>query len=305
MNCIFIYNPKSGRGKIAEKLPYIVKRLKTKYERVDVYATKAKGDLTKKVGEIAEVYDCIVFSGGDGTFNEVLSGIGGMEKLPLLGYIPGGTANDIAHSLGIPRNDLRRALNVILKGREELLDCMRINGSHYAMYSICAGAFTSAPYTTPQEAKRALGLLAYGLEGIRKNLPFRIFPIKISDEHSSSQAECVFTLIMNSKCVAGWKMNKEGSMCDGVMECAVVKQKPAPNLYNKARAMLALARLFVLGYRFEEDNLVRFKGGRLRFEVPDDVVWNFDGEKGASGSIEVEVLRRKVPLLVPKNNKNI
>ena len=80
MTCIFIYNPNSGRGKIEKKLSYIVKKLKTKYEKVDVYATKAKGDLTQKVREVADKYDCVVFSGGDGSFNEVLRGIGDMEK---------------------------------------------------------------------------------------------------------------------------------------------------------------------------------------------------------------------------------
>lgn len=119
------------------------------------------------------------------------------------------------------------------------------------------------------------------------------------------QTESVFTLIMNSKCVAGLKMNKDASMRDGIMECAVIKQKAKPNLYNKARALLALGSLFVLGYRFREQDIERLQGNKLRIEVPDDVVWNYDGEKGASGSIEVEILSRKVPLLVPKNNKNI
>ena len=277
MKCIFIYNPNSGKGKTAKKLTYIVKKLKKRYASVDVYATKAKGDLTRKVAEVAEQYDCIVFSGGD----------------------------DIAHSLGIPRKNVRKALNVILKGRRELLDCMRINGTQYAMYSISAGAFTSATYTTPQEAKRALGLLAYGLEGIRKNIPFRIFSVDATDGITRVQTESVFTLIMNSKCVAGLKMNKDASMRDGIMECAVIKQKAKPNLYNKARALLALGSLFVLGYRFREQDIERLQGNKLRIEVPDDVVWNYDGEKGASGSIEVEILSRKVPLLVPKNNKNI
>ncbi|MFQ7700516.1 MAG: diacylglycerol/lipid kinase family protein [Christensenellaceae bacterium] len=305
MKCIFIYNPNSGKGKTAKKLTYIVKKLKKRYASVDVYATKAKGDLPRKVAEVAEQYDCIVFSGGDGSFNEVLRGLGDRETLPLLGYIPGGTANDIAHSLGIPRKNVRKALNVILKGRRELLDCMRINGTQYAMYSISAGAFTSATYTTPQEAKRALGLLAYGLEGIRKNIPFRIFSVDATDGITRVQTESVFTLIMNSKCVAGLKMNKDASMRDGIMECAVIKQKAKPNLYNKARALLALGSLFVLGYRFREQDIERLQGNKLRIEVPDDVVWNYDGEKGASGSIEVEILSRKVPLLVPKNNKNI
>lgn len=305
MKCIFIYNPNSGRGRIAKKLPYIVKKLKTKYGQVDVYATKAKGDLTVKVREIAEEYDCIVFSGGDGTFNEVLRGVGDMEKLPLFGYIPGGTANDIAHSLKIPRKSLRGAVNVILKGRKEMLDCMRVNGTDYAMYVVAAGAFTSATYTTRQEEKRALGLLAYGMEGIRKNMRFRVFPVKIGNEAAPIETECVLTLVMNGKCVAGWKMNGEGSMRDGVLEGAVIRQKTRPNLYNKVHALFVLVRLFVFGYRFKERNLVRFGGNKLHIEAPDDVIWNYDGEKGASGNIDIELLSRKVPLIVPKNNKNI
>ena len=94
-------------------------------------------------------------------------------------------------------------------------------------------------------------------------------------------------------------------MCDGVMESAVIKQKAKPNLYNKARALLAIARLFAFGYRFKERNIIRMKGEKLRFEAPEDIVWNYDGERGTSGSIEVELLPKRVPLLVPKNNKNI
>lgn len=305
MKCIFIYNPNSGRGKIAKKLPYIVRKLKSGYAQVDVYATKAKGDLTIKVREFASLYDCIVFSGGDGTFNEILQGVGELDRLPIFGYIPGGTANDVAHSLGIPRRSLRGALGVILKGRREFLDCMRINGREYAMYSVSAGAFTSASYTTPQQAKRALGLLAYGMEGVRKNLPFRVYPVRVTDETSCTETECVFTLIINGKCVAGWKMNRNGSMRDGKAEGAIVRQTAHPNLYNKARALLAIVRLFVFGYRFPEKDIEHFGGKKLRIDVPEDVVWNYDGEKGSAGPIEIEVLPKKFPLLVPKNNKNI
>ena len=305
MKCIFIYNPNSGRGRIAKKLPYIVRRLKEKYERVDVYATKARGDLSSKVREIASEYDCIVFSGGDGTFNEVLQGAGDMDSLPDFGYIPGGTANDVAHSLGIPRRSLRGALNVILRGRRELLDCMCINGRDYAMYSVSAGAFTSASYTTPQEAKKALGLLAYGLEGVRKNFPLRIYPVRISEGENCLQTDCVFTLVMNGKCVAGWKMNRGGSMQDGKAEGAVVRQTAHPSIPGRVRALLSLVRLFVFGYKFPEKGVEHFGGKKFRIEVPDDVVWNYDGERGCSGSVEIEVLPRKFPLIVPENNKNI
>ena len=305
MKCIFLYNPHGGRGRIAKKLPYIIKRLHRKYETVDVYASRAPGDFTAKIREIAGDYDCVVFSGGDGTFNEILQGIGGMEQPPLLGYLPGGTVNDVAHSLGISRNSLRRALKVILDGRCERLDCMLVNDAHYAMYSVSAGAFTSASYTTPQKTKRSLGAMAYGLEGMRKNLLFRVFPIKARTTTAELSGECVFALAMNGRCVAGLRMNPGGSMNDGRLEGVVIRQKKDPNYFNRLRALLTVAKLFLFGYRSRQNNIAHFPGEVIRFEVPDDVVWNFDGERGISGSIEVRVVPNKVPLLVPKNAKRV
>lgn len=305
MKCIFIYNPKSGKGKIQKKLAYIRSRLGEKYETVDVYATKAAGDLTEKIRRVAGDYDCIVFSGGDGTFNEVLQGLGDGEKIPLLGYIPGGTANDVAHSLKIPRKSIRGALNVILRGRKANLDCMRINGEQYAMYSVSAGAFTSATYTTPQQKKKRFGWFAYGAEGLKKNLPFQVFPVEVTGDEGSIKTECVFALAMNGKCVAGVRMNPQGSMADGKLECAVVKQRKNPNAFQRVRAFFSLIGLFLFGYRCKGKNVTKTSGEKLVFNVADDVVWNFDGEKGISGKIEIEVLKGKVPLLVPKNNKNI
>lgn len=305
MKCLFVYNPNSGTGKIKRKLPYIEKRLAEKFDEVDIYATKAKGDLANKMSEVADSYDLIVFSGGDGTFNEVLQGLGDREKLPLLGYIPSGTANDVAHSLGIPRGSVRRALNVILNGRAERLDCMRVNGTQYAMYTVAAGAFTSASYTTPQQQKKSFGMLAYGLEGIKKNIPFRVFPVVIDSETEEIKTETVLTILMNGKCVAGWKMNPNGSMNDGLVECAIVRQRKKPNIFERIRALFVIAKLFAFGYHFKEKYLSRLDGSVIRINVPDDVVWNFDGERGLCGSIEVECLKKRVPLMVPKNNKNI
>ena len=137
MRCVFIYNPVSGRGKIVKKLSYIVSRLQEKYDTVDVYATKEKGDMERAARDAAGKYDAIIFSGGDGSFNEIVQGIGDSPVQPELGYIPSGTVNDIAHTLGIPKG-VRRALKVILTGKNELLDCMKVN-DRYAMYVVAAG----------------------------------------------------------------------------------------------------------------------------------------------------------------------
>jgi len=121
MNCIFIYNPVSGKGRIRKRIKYVVDKLREKYEIVDVYETRACGDMTAAAREAAKKYDAIVFSGGDGSFNEVLQGVASAEIMPELGYIPSGTVNDIAHSLHIPKN-IRRALKVILGGENVMLD---------------------------------------------------------------------------------------------------------------------------------------------------------------------------------------
>lgn len=124
MDCLFLYNPNSGKGKIRKKISYIRRKLEEKYERVDIVETASAKDLETRVREGADCYDVILFSGGDGTFNNVLEGLHGRE-VPL-GYLPSGTTNDIAHSLGIPCN-IKGALKVILEGNTEGVDCMRVN----------------------------------------------------------------------------------------------------------------------------------------------------------------------------------
>ena len=182
---------------------------------------------------------------------------------------------------------------------------MLVNGTRYAMYSVSAGAFTSASYTTPQKNKRSMGALAYGLEGMRKNLLFRVFPIHAASADTELATECVFALVMNGRCVAGLRMNPGGSMNDGLLEGVVIRQEKNPTLPNRLRALLTVATLFIFGYRYKQNNIAHFPSGTIRFEVPDDVVWNFDGERGICGDIEVVVVPRKVRLLVPKRVRKV
>lgn len=304
MNCIFIYNPVSGRGRIRKKIKYIVEKLRTKYEIVDVYETKAGGDMKKAAQEAAKKYDAIIFSGGDGSFNEVLQGVATAENAPELGYIPCGTVNDIAHSLHISKN-IRKALKIILNGENALLDCVKINDS-YAMYVVAAGAFTSATYTTPQKQKKAIGRFAYGVEGIKKNMHFDVFPLEVESDTGKITTESVFFLLMNGKYVAGLRINKKGSFTDGKAEIALIKQAKNPTFFKRIRAFFALIRLFLFGgYKFREKQILRLEGSRFKIKVPESVVWNFDGEKGISGEVDIEVLSKKINMIVPKGSKNI
>ena len=299
MKCLFVYNPVSGRGKTEKRLQKIVHALRERYGDVCVAATHAQGDMTRIVRESAPLFDAIVFSGGDGTFNEALQGVCESGCSPELGYIPSGTVNDVAHSLGIPKR-LRGALRVIRSGRAVPLDCMKIN-DRYAMYIVAAGAFTSAPYTTPQSLKKQIGFVAYGIEGIKKNLNFDVFGVTVSDGERSVHADSVFVVLMNGRYVAGIPLNRGSSMADGKIEAALIHQRKNPGFFGKVRAFLVLARLFLLGYRVREKQITRFEGSHFEIEAEESVVWNFDGEKGLSGKVTVDVVPGRIRMLVPRH----
>ena len=299
MKCLFVYNPVSGRGKTGKRLQKIVHALRERYGDVCVAATHAQGDMTRIVRESAPLFDAIVFSGGDGTFNEALQGVCESGCSPELGYIPSGTVNDVAHSLGIPKR-LRGALRVIRSGRAVPLDCMKIN-DRYAMYIVAAGAFTSAPYTTPQSLKKQIGFVAYGIEGIKKNLNFDVFGVTVSDGERSVHADSVFVVLMNGRYLAGIPPNRGSSMADGKIEAALIHQRKNPGFFGKVRAFLALARLFLLGYRVREKQITRFEGSHFEIEAEESVVWNFDGEKGLSGKVTVDVVPGRIRMLVPRH----
>lgn len=300
MNCLFLYNPNSGKGKIAEKLKQIKKTLEKKFENVDVVATLSGDDMTRKAEEGAKRYDVIVFSGGDGSFNRVLQGIGNSDVT--LGYIPAGTANDVARSLGISKK-LSRALHTIIDGRVEHVDCMRVNGTHYCMYIAAAGAFTQITYSTPQKFKRALGRLAYAIEGLKKNMKLDVFPVRITSGGKTLESSAVFLLVLNGRSVAGFPVNKDASMVDGVLETAVVQQAKKPNLFQKIGAYFSMAALFLRGVKVRRRNIQALYGAEVDIETRDDIVWDFDGEEGICGSVHIEALRGHVKMFVPKNKK--
>lgn len=302
MKCIFIYNPVSGSGKIEKKLPLIKNSLAEVYDEVVIRPTQAQGDTTRFASEAVGVYDTIVFAGGDGTFNEILQCVASVENPPKLAYIPCGTVNDIAHTLKISRN-IKKALKVIKENRSEKLDCMKVN-DRYAMYFVAAGTFTNVSYATPQEEKNNLGKIAYFIEGVQ-DVSLESFKLTCKGGHTKQRANSIFICFINSKYVSGFKMNRQGSLQDGKIEVAIVHPKQKKSFWRKIVSLFSLAWLFVGGYKQRNDNLVRLHGSHFDVDVHDNVVWTIDGEKGCNGKIHVEVLPRKVEIIVPKKLKKI
>lgn len=299
MKCVFLYNPYSGKEKVRGKADYIRAQLLKKYDVVDVYASTHPGEMTEKAEEFSRVYDVIVFAGGDGTFNEIVQGVSRGRSVPL-GYIPCGTVNDIARTLGIPRN-IKGAVKNVLEGECRELDVMKVN-DRYAMYSVSAGAFTSSSYLTPHEAKKKIGKIAYATNIIKKNLKLDYFTVTVRKDGQIITADAAFVLFMNSKSVAGFRVNKTAELDDNKVEAVIVMPDPSPRLSGKIRTFFTVLKVFFRGYEslVKVSQIISLEGNAFLVQAGEDVVWNFDGEKGDSGEIFIKVLNKYVKVVVPR-----
>ena len=301
MNCLFIYNPASGKGKINRYVSYVKEELAKKFDSVDVKASEKAGDLTAFAKAACGVYDTLVFSGGDGTFNEVLQGVGGEEVRPILGYIPTGTCNDIARTYGIPFR-VKKAVKTIVNGVPREVDSFRVN-DRYAEYVVCTGAFTQATYNTKQTAKKKYGKLAYFYDGVRKYLVPPVFRVSLKSASAEIETDSNFITLINSKSVAGIPLNRKAVLDDGLVDVLIVKLMPERKKRGRVRAFFKVIKIFLFGMGkmlLQDSEIVKIRDSHFEISVPGDVEWNYDGERGASGNITVDVLKKHIRLLMPE-----
>ncbi len=300
MKCAFLYNQNSGKGKIAKKLPLIRRELQKVYKEVAVVQTQSVQDLQAQVKIAAQSCDAIVFSGGDGTFHQVLQGLNG-SQIPL-GYLPSGTVNDVARSLKIPRS-LRGALKVVVQNQACAIDGMRVNGNEYTAYVVAAGAFTSATYETSQKQKRAFGMLAYLFRALRKNMKWQVFSVTVRTEEEKFHETAVLLLVMNGTSLASFPVNRNGSMTDGKMEVILLRQTERPNFFQRAGKYFSLVRLLLFGVKKSRRGILRISGSKIDITVDEGITWDLDGERGMSGTVYIESVKNAFQIFLPKDKK--
>lgn len=293
MNCLFIYNPNSGRGKIKKKIAYIEEQLKKKFTEVTIYATKSSEDTCEAAANACGKYDVLIFSGGDGTFNEVLCGVSVNEVRPILGYIPSGTVNDIARNLCISGN-IKKALQIILEGDTMKHDVGLINGRHF-MYVSAAGTFTGVSYRTKQHLKKRMGKVAYVLDGIKDLIKPQLLDVAIQTENNKVEVKVPLVLVLNSKSVGGIKFNKIGHLNDGYFDIVLVK-----NGINKG--LMNIMKLFLFGIRkkSEQKHFIYLNSSDFTIDVSDDINWCVDGEMGPKGKVRIQNLHEHIEIFIPK-----
>lgn len=294
--CLFLYNPQSGKGKIAKKENEIVKMLSEKFD-VKVCRSQYAGNIGEIVLKDGENFDVVVVAGGDGTLNEVIGSVIKLNKKPKIGYIPSGTVNDVAHSLGIPKN-IKKAVNIILHGQSFQHDIFKVN-DHYGIYVCCSGIFTESSYATNQSQKKKIGKIAYWFYGAKKLFTTKSLNLKLKYEGGEIEGKFAIMLIINSKNVAGFKVNKKAQLNDGLLDVVLIRSKKGK---VNIPAIIRVAKFFLCGVpKKSKKNSEVVRLDKFTVETTDDTVINIDGERADKGSFTCEVIRNGVEILVPKN----
>ena len=289
---LFIYNPRAGRGTVRESLPDIVETFSANDMEVVVHPTTRAKDATETVEERGREYDLIVCSGGDGTLDEVVTGMmqGGFS-VPI-GYIPAGSTNDYAASVGIP-SDFEEAARGIVNGSVCPMDVGKLGGDYF-IYVAAFGAFTDVSYKTSQQSKNMLGHLAYLIEGMKSLPSIKGWKMSYQSDEISGEGEFLYGMITNSNSVGGFKgiTGKDISLDDGLFEVTLITV--TDNLLELPAIAGALLN------KDPNPHIITFKTSHLEFESDELVPWTTDGEYGGSyRSVTVENVHSALPLIIP------
>ena len=200
---LFIYNPNAGTGALKPKLSDVIDVFTKAGYEVTVYPTQKYHDGIEKMESCSDGYDLIVCSGGDGTLDEVVTGMRKRSYKAPLGYIPAGTTNDFATSLGIPK-DILAAADTAVNGIPFPCDVGTFNNDYF-IYIAAFGLFTDVSYETKQSMKNILGHLAYVLEGAKRIFNIPSYKIRVIHDGEEIEDEFIYGMVTNSRSVGGFK----------------------------------------------------------------------------------------------------
>ena len=294
---LFVFNPKAGKGKIKTNLLDIVDIFSSHNYEIIIRSTQAPRDAYEKAKEYADSVDLIVCSGGDGTLDEVVTGIMEVDSSVPIGYIPAGSTNDFANSLFMPKNMIRVAEMIMA---EELYHCDigRFNQKTFA-YVAAFGLFTDVSYETDQDLKNVLGHVAYVLEGVKRLFDIKSYHMKVSSEEVQVEDDFNVGMITNSRSVGGFKnlTGKNVDMNDGFFEVTLIVHPKNPLQLQEIMTALVMA----------EDNtdmIYSFKTRQLTIETDEEVPWTLDGEFGGNHSyVEIENRHKALNLYLQSSKK--
>ncbi len=287
-----VINPNAGTRQARRFLPEIISVFNRANYFCSVYVTEKRGDATRFVRKYAGGTDLVVACGGDGTLNEVITGLQlGGHAVPL-GYIPCGSTNDFAGGLGLPAEPLIAA-GAIVSGTPHTLDTGLFAPDRYFSYTASFGAFTSVSWSTPQNVKNVLGHAAYILEGIRSLADIHPIHMKITADGQQYEEDYIFGAVCNSTSLGGvLKLeDRDVDMNDGRFETLLI---PFPEDLLVLNRILTALRT----HHYDDPSLHFLRAASLTFEGAPDVTWTLDGEAAdGSGCVEIRNIHNAISLI--------
>ena len=264
-----------------------------------VRMTRAAGEGKTIAENEGAAYDEIVCIGGDGTFNEVVSGMIAAGRRVPIGYIPAGSTNDFANSLHLSR-DVRAAARDVANGEVRSIDAGCFNGRPFT-YVASFGAFSESSYSADQGTKNAIGHLAYVFEGLRDLSSIREHPMTFTtDTGAVHKGDYLFGALCNSTSIGGLvKLNPACvDMNDGLLEALLIR--------TPANAGQLAQILWCLQNKTYDSPLIEFFNCHaVKIDSPDACDWSLDGEyQPGARQIEIINLKSAIALVAPplKNN---
>ncbi len=258
----------------------------------DIYLTNKRGDATEKVISSGANYDVIVCGGGDGTYNELITGMLRSGLNIPVGYIPAGTTNDFASTLELSQTPVTAASNIV-SGKPRKLDVGKFGDSYFS-YIASFGAFTGASYSTPQQTKNVLGHSAYVLSGMSDLSSIKPYHVRIEANSKVYEDDYLFGAVSNSTSIAGLiKLDsKLVNLSDGEFEILLIRMPKL--LLDVPKILYALS----VG-DYSEEHITFLHAPVVKVKTNGNLDWSLDGEHASStGEITLQNIHGAIDLLL-------
>ncbi len=288
LRVLFIINPRSGRGQIRSRLMEILDMLAAAGCRVEVHVTQRPKDAADVAAHRGGEFGLVLCSGGDGTLNEVVSGLMELDHPPRVGYIPAGSTNDYAQSLKLPKS-MAAAARAALVGEDLAVDIGKFCRDQYFLYVAGFGAFTEVSYLTSQNTKNLLGHQAYMLEGVKGLSAIKTYAMKVETESQTIEGTFLFGMVTNATSVGGMKglVSRNVDMSDGLFEVLLIRSPKTP-----AELTDIVSGIFT---KEGGEQVCRLRARRVHVVSPEPVDWVLDGEYGGRHhDVEIQNLKQRL-----------
>ena len=281
-----IINPTSGGEQALNYKEKIENKVKEYFEVVETRITEKALDATHFAEEAAkEKYEAVIVFGGDGTVNEVISGIAEKEYIPKLGIIPGGTGNLITKLVQIDQ-DIDKAIEGLDFNLTNKIDIGKAN-DHYFGYIFSVGSLPEAIHNVEIEDKTKFGMFAYAINTVKSVIRDEVFNIKVETENGNYEGEASQVLVLLSNYFSDKKIFDENKV--GYANILILKDA---SIFSK----LSLIPDLLKGDVVENDSIEYIKAKTIKISSDIEIESDIDGDQSDDLPVEIKVLGNHIEI---------